>query len=209
MLTCAVRPAGMVGENDRGGLSHGFLSTAANAPNWQLHFQLGEGDNLFDATYVGNVAFALAITAEGLLTTYHRISSNEAAPLDHERIDGEAFNVTNDSPAYFWDMARYIFALYGRSVNIKKVWQMPDGLMLPFGALAELITYVTGKKTKLTRQSIRYAAMTRYYSCDKLKRRCGYVPLVGLEEGLARSVRSFVWQERETKGRGGEEKKAQ
>lgn len=211
MLTCAVRPAGIVGEKDRAGITDGLLSTAANAPSWQLHFQLGEGDNLFDCTYVGNVAYGLAIAAEALLHSYARIAAGEAAPLDHEKVDGEAFNVTNDSPAYFWDIARHVWALYGRPVSMKKVWQMPEGLMLPIGALAELSTYFTGRKTKMTRQSVKYACVTRYFSCEKLKRRCGYTPLVGLEEGIERATKSFVLREREEKGEGGEagEKKTQ
>ena len=68
--------------------------------------------------------------------------------------------------------------------------------MLPIGALAELSTYITGRKTKITRQAIKYSCMTRFYSCDKLKRRCGYTPLVGLEEGLARAVKDFELEKR-------------
>lgn len=205
MLSCAIRPAGIVGEHDRAGITDGLLSTAANAPDWQLHFQLGEGNNLFDCTYVGNVAFALAIAAEALLKTHARTSAGgAAAPLNHEKVDGEAFNVTNDSPIYFWDIAHYIWSLYGRPVRMDKVWQMPQGFMVPIGALAELSTYFTGRKTKMTRQAVKYACMTRYFSCEKLKRRCGYSPLVGLEEGLGRATKSFVLKERaEKRAKGG------
>jgi sterol-4alpha-carboxylate 3-dehydrogenase (decarboxylating) len=206
MLTCAIRPAGIVGEKDRAGLTDGLLSTAASAPNWQLHFQLGEGDNLFDCTYVGNVAFALAIAAEALLQTSSRIAAGEAAPPDHEKVDGEAFIVTNDTPVYFWDIAHYVWMLYGRPVTMNKIWQMPEGFMAPIGALAELTGYFTGRKTKMTRQAVKYACMTRYYSCEKLKRRCGYTPLVDLEEGLARATKSFVLKERAEKAERGEKK---
>jgi sterol-4alpha-carboxylate 3-dehydrogenase (decarboxylating) len=206
MLTCAVRPAGIVGERDRGGIADGLLTSAANAPDWQLHFQLGQGDNLFDCTYVGNVAYGLTIAAESLLLTHSRTSEGKSQPLDTERVDGEAFNVTNDSPAYFWDIARQMWTLYGRTISIDRVWEMPKGLMLPIGALAELSTYITGRKTKMTRQSIKYASMTRYFSCEKLKRRCGYTPLVGLEEGLARATKSFVLSERATKAAAGDKK---
>ena len=198
MLTCAVRPAGIVGEKDRGSIAEGLLSTAAKVPDWQLHFQLGDGDNLFDCTYVGNVAFGLAIAAEALLLSHSRIAAEAVTP-DHEQVDGEAFVVTNDSPAYFWDVARYVWTLYGRTVSMDKVWCLPASFMLPVGALAELTGYLTGRKTKMTRQALKYATMTRYYSCDKLKRRCGYTPLVGLEEGLARATKSFVLNERAEK----------
>jgi sterol-4alpha-carboxylate 3-dehydrogenase (decarboxylating) len=206
MLTCALRPAGIVGEKDRAGITDGLLQSAANAPDWQLHFQLGDGNNLFDCTYVGNIAFGLAVAAEALLLTSSRTDSGEPAPPDHEKIDGEAFNVTNDSPVYFWDLARYVWTLYGRTISMDKVWHMPEGLMLPIGALLELSTYITGRKTKMTRQTIKYASNTRYFSCEKLKRRCGYTPLMDLEEGLARSVKSFVLREREEKAGQGEKK---
>ena len=206
MLTCAIRPAGIVGEKDRGGMTDGLLTTAANAPNWQLHFQLGSGDNLFDCTYVGNVAYALAIAAEALLHTHARFAKGGAAPLDHETVGGEAFNVTNDSPAYFWDIARYVWTMYGRTISIDKVWQMSEGFMLPIGALAELSTYFTGRKTKMTRQAIKYSSMTRYYSCEKLKKRCGYTPLISLQEGLDRAVKSYVLEERAEKTARGDKK---
>ena len=50
--------------------------------------------------------------------------------------------------------------------------------------------------------------MDRWYSCEKLKRRLDYKPLVGMEEALSRSVRSFAVEEAEVK-KGGSEKKAQ
>nr|AEH41505.1 C-3 sterol dehydrogenase/C-4 decarboxylase [Endocarpon pusillum] len=191
MLTCAIRPAGIVGERDRAGMTDALLQTAAHAPDWQLHFQFGEGNNLFDCTYVGNVAYGLAVAAEALLHTSARIAAGEAVPLDHEKVDGEAFIVTNDSPAYFWDIARYVWTLYGRTVSMSKVWQLSKGFLLLVGALAEMSTYITGKKTKMTRQSIRYT------------------PLAGLEEGLARAVKSFVLSERAEKEALGGEKKVQ
>jgi sterol-4alpha-carboxylate 3-dehydrogenase (decarboxylating) len=209
MLTCAVRPAGIVGENDRGGITFGLLTTAALAPSWQLHIQIGEGSNLFDTTYVGNVVYAHLLAAESLLATHARLSAGQASPLDHERVDGEAFIVTNDEPAYFWDNSRYAWALYGRVVDTAQVWTMGKGLGYTIGALAELNNKITGRKAKLNRQTVKYACMTRTYSCDKLKRRLGYVPVVSMEEGWKRGVRSFVWNERLEGEKGGEGKKVQ
>lgn len=209
MLTCAIRPAGIVGENDRGGITYGLLTTAQLAPDWQLNFQLGDGNNLFDTTYVGNVVYGHLLAAESLLATHARLSRGLAAPLDNERVDGEAYNVTNDQPAYFWDTSRYVWALYGKVIDIDKVWMLGAGLGGVMGGLAELSNAITGRKAKLTRQSVKYATMTRTYSCAKLKRRCGYVPMVGLDEGLQRAVKSFVINERAEKESGGVGKKVQ
>ena len=209
MLTCAIRPAGIVGENDRGGITHGLLTTAAQAPSWQLHFQLGSGSNLFDTTYVGNVVYAHLLAAESLLATYARVSAGKIAPLDHERVDGEAFIVTNDEPAYFWDTSRYAWALYGRAVDPAQIWTMGKDLGYAIGTLAELSGKITGRKGKLNRQTVKYACMTRTYNCAKLKQRLGYRPIVSMEEGWKRGVRSFVWNERIEKEKGGEAKKVQ
>jgi sterol-4alpha-carboxylate 3-dehydrogenase (decarboxylating) len=209
MLTCAIRPAGIVGENDRGGITFGLLTTAALAPSWQLHIQIGQGSNLFDTTYVGNVVHAHLLAAKYLLATHALISAGQAAPLDHERVDGEAFNVTNDEPAYFWDTSRYAWACYGRVVDTSQVWTMGKDLSYVVGALAELSNKITGRKAKLNRQTVKYACMTRTYSCEKAKQRLGYRPLVSMEEGWKRGVSSFVWNERADEEKGVQAKKVQ
>lgn len=197
LLTCAIRPAGIVGERDHGGFTSGVLTTASIAPDWQLHFQLGTGDNLFDNTYVGNVVYAHLLAAEALIETFDR----GMVILDHEKIDGEAFIVTNDSPAYFWDTCRFLWTRYGRTINPEKIWVLPQGFASFAGGAAEVTSWLTGRKGKLTRESVKYACMDRWYSCEKLKRRLGYLPVVGMGEALERSVRSFVGEEREGKER--------
>jgi sterol-4alpha-carboxylate 3-dehydrogenase (decarboxylating) len=209
MLTCAIRPAGIVGEGDRSGISYSVSKTASIAPSWQLHFQLGEGDNLFDTTYVGNVVYAHLLAAERLVETYERKAKGLASPLDHERVDGEAFIVTNDSPAYFWDTTRFLWQVYGRDVNVDKVLKLPKSLAMTMGALSQGFNWLAGREGRITPQTVRYSCMHRYYSCEKLKRRCGYLPVVGIQEGLERSVRWFVWDERGEKEKGGLGKKEQ
>lgn len=191
MLTCAVRPAGIIGEGDMGGISWGVLKTASVAPLWQLHLQLGQGQNLFDVTYVGNVVYGLLSATQALMTTSRRRSEGKGAVLDHERVDGEAFNVTNSEPAYFWDITRFLYSRYGRDINGTKVWALPTDLAVVVGGLSEGFGWLTGRKGKLNRQTVKYSCMHRYYSCEKLKRRCGYEPKVDVEEGLQRSVTWF------------------
>ena len=209
MLTCCIRPAGIVGEKDRSGWSHAVLKSGSACAAWQLHVQLGHNDNLFDNTYVGNVVLAHLLAAECLLETHSRLEKRRAAPLDHERVDGEVFIVTNDEPAYFWDSVRYVWTLYGRTIHQNHIWSIPKGLGFLMGGLAELSAWITGRQTKMTRQTVRYGCMTKYFSCAKLKERVGYVPVVPLEEGMRRAVKSFVVDERAEKAKQGMEKKAQ
>ncbi|KAK5072637.1 erg26, C-3 sterol dehydrogenase [Lithohypha guttulata] len=213
MLTAAVRPAGIIGEGDMGGFAYSITKTGADAPGWQLNLQLGEGDNLFDTTYVGNVALGLLLVAEGLLTTDQRINDKGQADggiLEHEKIDGEAFIVTNDQPAYFWDLTRFLYSRFGKEGVVvggqnTGVRALPESFAWLVGAAAELAGVLTGRKGRISRQTVVYSCIDRYFSCEKIKRRCGYEPVIGVEEGLVRSVKwykAFIQD-------GGEQKKMQ
>ena len=187
MLTCAVRPAGIFGEKDTT-ITKKLLEHSASASNLVLRMQLGNNDNLFDFTYVGNIAVGHTLAAKGLLMTYDRQEKSLGAPLDHERVDGEAFNITNDSPVYFWDMSRAISAMIGKIVEPNQVITLPESLLGPIGFLAETILGIFGKTPRLTRRTVRYSCMTRYYSPNKAKLRLGYDPPIAVDEGVARAV---------------------
>jgi sterol-4alpha-carboxylate 3-dehydrogenase (decarboxylating) len=187
MLTTSIRPAGIHGE-----VTYKLIEHATKASPLVLSFQLGDNNNLFDFTYVGNIAYAHMLAAELLIATFDRKVSGGAPPLDHERVDGEAFNITNDSPVYFWDMARAIWALTGRVVEPHQVWALAEGMLTVVGGILENVFWVFGKKPRLTRREVRYSCMTRYYSCNKAKRRLRYEALVPLDEGVARAVGYYV-----------------
>ncbi|KAG6866291.1 hypothetical protein C0991_006387 [Blastosporella zonata] len=64
LLTVAIRPAGIFGPGDRQVMS-GLYAVYENN---QTHFQIGDNTNLFDWTYVGNVARAHILAADKLET---------------------------------------------------------------------------------------------------------------------------------------------
>jgi sterol-4alpha-carboxylate 3-dehydrogenase (decarboxylating) len=187
MLTCAVRPAGIMGEKDTL-VSHKIMETGYLGSNFALRCQLGENNNLFDFTYVGNIAYGHLLAARGLLATAARYQAGEDAPLDYERIDGEAFNLTNDAPMYFWDFAHALWALLDRPVDPSEVWQLPQGLLHVIGGITEGIFALLGKTPRLNRKAVRYSCMTRYFSCRKAKERLGYEAIVDMQEGIARTA---------------------
>ena len=156
----------------------------------QSRFQLGENNNLFDYTYVQNVAYAHILAAVGLLETWHR----QMAPLDHEKIDGEAFIITNDCPAYFWDFARAVWKEAGDTVGTdpKKVWVLSTGFAFTIAGIMEFILGIFGKEPSLSTYKVRFSVMTRYFSIVKAKERLGYQPLVSLEEGIRRGVKDVM-----------------
>ncbi|PGH14657.1 hypothetical protein AJ80_05838 [Polytolypa hystricis UAMH7299] len=188
MLTAAIRPAGIFGERDAT-ITFKFIEHCTQSSPRVLRMQLGDNDNLFDFTYVGNIAYSHMLAAERLLASHNRYKAGNAAPLSHERVDGEAFNITNDSPVYFWDMPHAIWALTNRFVEPNQVYALPEGILSSVGWILEGAFGLFGKRPRLTRQAVRYSCMTRYYSCNKAKSRLLYVPVVDLDEGVKRAVR--------------------
>ncbi|KAF2400519.1 C-3 sterol dehydrogenase/C-4 decarboxylase-like protein [Trichodelitschia bisporula] len=191
LLTCAIRPAGIFGEGDVQALP-GMLTASRKG---QSKFQLGPNNNLFDFTYVGNVAYAHLLAAVALMHT-HKLS---VAPLDSERVDGEAFFITNDQPVYFWDFARTVWREAGDKVAVdpSKIWILSTSLGLLIAGIMEWIFWIFGKTPNLDRSKVRFSAMSRYYSIDKAKKRLGYEPIVDIEEGIKRGMKDLLRREAE------------
>lgn len=147
--------------------------------------QVGDNNNLFDFTYVENVAHGHLLAARALLVT----AASATVPLDHERVDGEAFLITNDSPVYFWDFCRAVWAAAGSPHGTEHVWTLSRELGMVLGFLSETFFAIIRKPPTFNRQRIVYSCMTRYYDISKAKRRLGYKPLVSLDEGVRRSVK--------------------
>ncbi|KAH6898943.1 3-beta hydroxysteroid dehydrogenase/isomerase family-domain-containing protein [Thelonectria olida] len=189
LLTCAIRPAGIFGEGDAQ-LLPGLLGAYRGGKS---NVQVGDNENLFDFTYVGNIAHAHLLAAQLLLAT----SASAVVPLDHERVDGEAFIITNDSPVYFWDFARAVWRAAGNPAGTEKVWTLPRGLGITFGYVSEVISHILGRKPTLTRKGIIYSSMTRYYNITKAKAILRYKPLYTQQEGIERGVNWFLEHEQQ------------
>lgn len=167
----------------------------------QTKFQVGDNDNLFDFTYVGNIAHGHLLAVYALLQTHQLLPT---VPLDTEKIDGEAFFITNGQPVYFWDFARAVWHEAGDRLPLSSVWHLSRDFMFVIGAILEWLFWVLGKTPNLTRQQVKYSCMTRYFSIEKAKNRLGYRPIVDLDEGVRRGV-NYVLQEQKRS----EEKKSQ
>jgi nucleoside-diphosphate-sugar epimerase len=87
----------------------------------KTYFQIGTNDNLFDFSYVDNVAHAHLLAAEALLATL----ALRTMPLDTERVDGEAFFIGNGTPVYFWDFTRAVWIARGTPADAK--YDVRDG----------------------------------------------------------------------------------
>ncbi|MCJ1393619.1 erg26, C-3 sterol dehydrogenase [Xylographa bjoerkii] len=185
MLTCSIRPAAIFGEGDVQMIPAMHLAYLKG----QTGFQLGVNDNIYDFTYVGNIAYAHILATQALLATHARLPS---IPIDYERVDGEAFFITNGEPMYFWDFARTVWKYAGDTREPQKnVWVIPRSIGLPIASIIEWAFWIIwqGKaKPNLTRRIVNYSCMTRYYNIDKARKRLGYEPLVDMEEAIKRTM---------------------
>ncbi|KAL8663756.1 MAG: hypothetical protein Q9202_003570 [Teloschistes flavicans] len=198
MLTTAIRPAGLFGEGDMQ-LVPGLLKALRKK---QTAFQLGENDNLFDFTYVGNAAHAHILAAIALLTTIQKFDTRTIPP-DQERADGSPFLVTNTQPVYFWDFARAVWAAAGDPVSLSAP-QSITKINEPFGLfVAGMLEwgfwlFTLGRRgPSMTRGIVKYSCMTRYFDTGRARVLLGYSPRWGLEEGVRRTVKWFQEQEKE------------
>lgn len=191
LLTCAIRPSGIIGEGDTMAIYH-IVNIYRQG---RTSVQVGNNDNMFDFTYVENVAHAHLLAARALLVT----SKSTTIPLDTERVDGEAFIITNDSPVYFWDFCRAVWAAAGSPLGTDHVWVLPRDIGIVLGFLSEVFFGIIRKPPTFNRQRIIYSCMTRYYDISKAKRRLGYKPLVSLADGVRRSVKWTLEQEKDKK----------
>ena len=188
-LTCAIRPSGIFGVGDIQMMPKVLRAYYKG----QTRFQLGNNTNLFDFTEINNVAHAHHLAAAALLTTLDREDQGQARPLDNERVDGEAFLITNDQTCFFWDFQRMIWRAAGDTTTAKQVWAIPQDFGLFLATVFEWIYWIAKWGTpNLTRQQVRYSVMTRYFNIDKAKRRLGYRPIVSLEEGIRNGVADLI-----------------
>lgn len=196
-LTCAIRPSGIFGEGDVQILPK--MITALR--KGQSKFQIGDNNNLFDFTYVENVAHGHLLAVQALL---HSHSMLPRIPLDTEKVDGEAFFITNGQPVYFWDFARAVWRAGGDTLPLSGVWHLSQDFAWAIGGILEWGFWVLGKTPNLTRQQVRYSTMTKYHSIEKARNRLGYEPVVDLGEGIKRGVRYITEQEEREKQKKGQ-----
>ena len=192
MLTVAIRPAGIFGEGDAQMLPNLLNSYYTG----KTKFQLGNNQGKFDTTYVGNVAHAHLLAARALLQTH----SMGIQPLDHEKIDGETFFVTNDEPMPFWDFAHAVWKEAGWQGSPNDAWVLSRRLSLILATILEWVYWIVFLGTKqptLKAAAVHQVTINRTFNIDKAKRRLGYMPLLSVKDGVKRGVKWFETQRKE------------
>lgn len=164
LLTCAIRPSVIFGPDDY----QLIPSVHACIAKHETPFIIGSGDNLWDVTYINNIADAHILAVENIMTT------RTAA--------GEAFFVSNNEPIPFRDFCLEVWKHFGHHPPFEV--RIPERLARLAGYAAEWITWLTGTPTTLSSGSVIDACSTRYCSGVKARKILGYEPRIGIQEGI-------------------------
>jgi len=164
IATCALRASITFGEDDYQLIPSIHACIAKHETPWVI----GHGDNLYDFTYVGNVADAHVLAVENL------INSKSAA--------GEAMFISNGQPITFRDFCLATWAAF----DVVPPYQIyvPRTIASFMGFLAEWFTRLSGTPTTLCRGSVKDAAGTRYANTAKATRFLGYKPRVDMWDAV-------------------------
>ncbi|KAF8077405.1 hypothetical protein N665_1040s0009 [Sinapis alba] len=179
LLTCCIRPSSIFGPGDR--LLVPSLVAAARAG--KSKFIIGDGSNLYDFTYVENVVHA-HVCAERALASGGEVCAKAA---------GQAYFITNMEPIKFWEFMSLLLEGLGYDRPSIKI---PAVIMMPIAHLVELVYKLLGpygmKVPQLTPSRVRLLSCSRTFDSSKAKDLLGYSPVVPLQEGIKRTIESFL-----------------
>lgn len=187
-LTVSLRPGTSVGENDTTCLG----KMIARAKEGKLRFQVGDGKNIYDFIYIGNVVLAHMLAARALVDAY-----GKPQPPADVKIDGENIHVTNDERVLFWEFSRRVSELAGHPIKPNEIKVIPTWVALTVAWFSEWAAWLRGAEQPImTREVVRLSVINRTLNGDKAKRLLGYRPSVSLDEGLQRGVKWFMSHEK-------------
>ncbi|KAF8917669.1 hypothetical protein CPB85DRAFT_1374149 [Mucidula mucida] len=152
LRTVSIRPGGLFGAGD----SELMAGCYDAVKRGMSHVQLGSNKNMFDRTYIGNVALGHVLAADKL-----------DDPSVADRVAGEAFTITNDDPM------------------LKKTVVIPKMLALFMASVMRFMAWIAGKReSTFTRNTVTFATSAMVFNCEKAKAILGYKPEVTVQEGI-------------------------
>lgn len=179
LLTCCIRPSSIFGPGDK--LLVPSLVAASRAG--KSKFIIGDGNNVYDFTYVENVAYA-HICADRALASEKTVAEGAA---------GQAYFITNMEQIKFWEFMSFILESLGYD---RPKFKISASVVMPVAHMVELIYKILApygmKVPQLTPSRIRLLSRSRTFDCTKANERLGYKPIVPLQEGLRRTIESYT-----------------
>ena len=176
LATCALRPSAIFGPRDRAYLPR--LIEAARAG--KSKYIIGTGRNMWDMTYVENIAGACVDVAERL--------------VPRSNVAGQAYFITNCEPVPFWKYSGNL--LEGLGYERPRI-PLPFWLCFAIACIVEGILfllrpwYKPRQPPSLSRARVRLLTTSRTFSCAKAKRDFGYEPQFDMEEAATKTIEYF------------------
>ncbi|KAL6719195.1 hypothetical protein ACLMJK_003432 [Lecanora helva] len=184
MLTVSLRPCTAIGEADTVCLGKMFPRAAEG----KMKFQMGNGQNIYDFVYVGNLVDAHILAAQALLRDY-----GKPPPPADRRVDGENINITNDEHVLFWDFTRKVAAAAGYPVKKEEIVVIPTWVGLLMAWFSEWVAWIRGlQQPTMSYETIQLSTINRTMSVEKAKKVLGYRPTVSLDEGIQRGAKWYL-----------------
>ena len=188
VLTAAVRPHGIFGPRDL----QCVPGIAEVSGTWRGRLVLGDGGNVVDFTYVGNVVHGHMLALQRL---HAEASTGRPAGLDGSRISGRAFFVTNDSPIPFWTfVARVKAALSYPPALVRIPYRLAHGIASLQEAVAHAVASLRGSKPAplhLSPQRVAIAGTAHWYSPERARAALGFSPVWSMDEALALTADAY------------------
>lgn len=174
-LTCALRVSNPFGPGDENLVP--FLVKGAKE-GW-AKFIIGNGKNVWDFTYIENVAHA-------------SICAELALRLRTPYVAGRPFFITNQKPMKFWDFLSSI--LEGLGYQRPSI-HIPANVVLGLAEIArffrEKLFLCRTSNSFFSSSTLRSFIGTRTFDCSNAERVIGYSPIVSLEDGISLTIASF------------------
>jgi sterol-4alpha-carboxylate 3-dehydrogenase (decarboxylating) len=168
-----------------------------NAKVGRARNQIGSGENKFDNTYVKNLTYAQTLVGHALIK-----AANKPQLSKSERVEGDAFFVTDDDSYTFWETNRLIAKFAGYPVEPEDIRKIPYPIVLGIVWILSWIYWIIsfGQEMAFSTRIVRMFARERTFCIKKIKTRLGYRPRYTTAKGMKRSV---VWYlEHQDLGRG-------
>lgn len=190
LRTCVLRITSLYGERDQDTVNNMLKTGRSGATN----VQIGDNTAFFDWVYSKNAALAYVLAATALTK---EASAPDSVPANN-KVSGEAFFITDDSPMRMWDFSRKVWQAAGISFPPpEKTKIIPFWLATTIAYVLEWGFWISGSKKRppIKVNDVKFMQGGFRFSIDKAKSRLGYRPICDTEEGIRRSVRWFQEQE--------------
>lgn len=167
LLTIALRPHLMWGPGDRN-----LIPTLLQKVKHHRLFQVGNGENWVDLTYVENAAQAHILAMQS---------------LGQRKVDGKAYFISQNDPVQLWEWIRILLQRLQLPAVTKKI-PYPLAYFLGLGCEGLYKLFCIQKQPPMTRFLAKQLAYDHYFDISAAKMDLTFLPQISNEEGLERLI---------------------